>query len=83
MKEFRRLAFKGMANELKNPSDQKEREPVKPQAMNENAGEKKRQRHQDCRDAQGMAQPVHRMLMAGRVLSNPLLARAMSKHERQ
>lgn len=74
MEEFWRLAFEGVADELENPSGEEKTERVGPQAVDEDAGEKKREREQDGRDAQGMAGAVHRMLVAGGVLGDPLLA---------
>ena len=46
--------------------------------MNEDAGEKNRDREQDGRDAQRVAGAVYGMLMAGGVLSDPLLAGAVA-----
>ena len=38
-KEFRRLAFEGMADELENPSDHEQHQRVGPQAMEEESRE--------------------------------------------
>ena len=78
LKEFRGLAFEGMADELKNPSNDEKSERIGPQAMNEDAGQKKWDGEQNRRYAQRMAEAVHGMLMAGGVLRNPLLVGAVA-----
>ncbi len=78
MEEFWFFAFEGVADELEDPSDEKERESVGPQAMHENAGYEDSDRQENQRDAQGVAGAVHRMLMAGGVLRDPLLAGAVA-----
>ena len=75
--KFRGLAFEGMADELENPSNDKEGEGIGPQAMNEDAGQKKRDGEQNRRYAQGVAEAVHGVLMAGGVLRDPLLVGAV------
>jgi len=40
-KKFGRFAFEGVADELEDPSDDKQSQRVEPQAMNKDAGEKK------------------------------------------
>lgn len=64
VKKFRRLALEGVADKLKNPSHEKQRRRVEPQAMPEDAGDKEWKRQQDGRNAQRVANPVYRMLMA-------------------
>ena len=78
VKEFRRLTFKCMADELEDPSQQEKRESVGPQAMHENAGHEDAHREKNQRDAQSVAGAVHGMLMAGGVLRDPLFAGAVS-----
>lgn len=78
MEKFRRLAFEGMADELENPSGEKKPERVGPQAMEEDAGKKYWEREEDGRNAQGVADPVHGMLVAGGVLRDPLLVGAVT-----
>jgi hypothetical protein len=68
VEEFRGLAFEGMADELENPSGKEKTERVRPQAVEEEAGKKQWQREQDGWDAQGVAEPVHGMLVTGGVL---------------
>ena len=48
--------------------------------MEEDAGYKKRDREQDGRDAQRVTEAVHRMLMTGAVLRDPLLVGASAQH---
>ena len=76
MKKFRRLAFKSVADELENPSDQKQAERIDPEAMNKHAQDEERNRQQDGRDAQRVAHAVHRMLVTRAVLRDPFLAAA-------
>ena len=78
LKKLRRFAFEGMADELKNPSDDKYTESIGPQAMEEDAAEKKQDGQKDSRNAQSMAQPVHGMLVAGGILGNPLFVRTVA-----
>ena len=80
MKELGRFAFKCVADELKDPSQQKQRERIHPQATHKKAGPKHRNREQNRRNAQRVAEPVHRMLMAGGILRDPLPARAVAQH---
>src|ERR1700683_3021681 len=76
--KLRRFALEGVADELENPSQNKESERVGPEAMEENAAGKNRDREQDGRNAQSMAGAVHAILMAGGVLRDPLLAAAVA-----
>jgi hypothetical protein len=78
MEEFRGLAFEGVADELENPSEEKKSERVGPEAVEEGAGKKKREREQDGRNAQGVAEPVHGMLVTGGVLGYPLVVGAVA-----
>ena len=78
--EFRALAFESMADELEHPSDQEQNKRVEPQPMEKDAGHKNREREQNGRDAQRVAQPVHRMPMAGAILRDPLLVGASAQH---
>ncbi len=76
--EFRGLAFEGVADELEDPSEGEEAEGVEPQLMKEEAGHEEWDREQDRRDAEGVAETIHWMLVAGRVLGDPLLAGAVA-----
>ena len=78
--ELRGLAFEGVADELEKPSEEEKTQSVGPQAMDEDAGYKYRDREDDGRDAQGVAEPVHAVLMAGGVLGDPLLVGAIAQH---
>jgi hypothetical protein len=80
VEEFRRLALKGVADELKNPSDKEQRQPIRPKPMEENAGDKNRARKQNGRNAQRVTHPIYRMLMTGSVLRDPLLVSASAQH---
>jgi len=80
VEEFRRLALESVADELENPSCKKQSQRVQPQAVEEDAGYKKRDREQDGRNAQRVTDAVHRMLMTGAVLRDPLLVGASAQH---
>jgi hypothetical protein len=80
LKELRRLSFEGVSDELKNPSDEEQAERIRPKTVEEETGDKKRRREQDGRDAQSVTHPVHRMLMTGRILRDPLLVGASAQH---
>jgi hypothetical protein len=80
VKKFRFLVFKCVANELERPSQNEKHQRVEPQPMNEDATDKQRDRNQDRRNSQGMAHPVYGMLMAARILCNPLFVSTPAKH---
>jgi hypothetical protein len=63
-KEFRRLTFEGVADELENPSEDKQSQRVRPKPVEQDADEKNYDREHDGRDAERVADAVHRMLMA-------------------
>ena len=76
--KLRGFAFEGVANELEDPSDDKQSESVEPEPMNEDASNEDWEREQDGWDAQRVADAVYGMLMAGGVLGNPLLVSAVA-----
>ncbi len=79
LKEFRRLAFESVADELEDPSDREESESVEPQAMKGKLGNENRDQEQDRRNAERMAEAVDKDAeVAGRVLRDPLLAGAVA-----
>ena len=80
LKELGRLALEGVADKLKNPADYKYSEGVGPQAMKEDAGQKKWDGEQNRRNAERVAGPVYGMLMASGVLRDPLLVGAVAQH---
>ena len=80
MKELRRFAFEGVADELKNPSGSEKPERPPPQTVEEESGDKDCERDEDCRDAECVAQAVYGMLVARRILRNPFAAGASAKH---
>ena len=79
-KKFWRLAFKGVADELENPSQDEQSQRVGPETMEEEAGEKNYEREHNGWDAQSVAGAVHGMLVTGSVLRDPLLAGAVAQH---
>ena len=80
MEEFRRFALEGVADELENPSHEEQSQRVRPQAVVEDADYKKWDREQDGRNAQRVTDAVHRVLMTGTVLRDPLLVAASAQH---
>ena len=78
--EFGWFAFEGVADELENPSDREESQGVEPQVMKEEASGEDCDREQDRWYAESVAEAIDRMLVAGRVLRDPLLAGAVAKH---
>ena len=76
--ELRGLAFEGVADELEDPSHEEQAEAVGPEAMQEEARGKYRDRDQNQRNAQGVADAVHRMLVTAGILRDPLLAAAVA-----
>lgn len=80
MEEFRRLAFEGVADKLENPSYDEESERPPPETMGEESSDEDAKRNNDGRNAERVAEAVDPMLVAGRVLRDPLLAGASAKH---
>ena len=76
--KFRRLAFKGVADELEDPSDREQPKRVEPQAMKEEAGDGDRDRNENSGNAECVADAIDRMLVAAGVLRDPLLAGAVA-----
>jgi hypothetical protein len=72
--EFGWLAFEGVADELEDPSDYEKPERVEPQAMEEEGGDEDRNRDQNRRNAEGVAEAISRVLVAAGVLGDPLFA---------
>src|SRR4029079_4412957 len=80
VEELRRLALEGMADELEDPAYQKQREGEGPDPADEQRDHRQRQRQHDQRNAERVAEPVDRVLMALRVLRDPLVPRASTEH---
>jgi hypothetical protein len=78
VEEFWFFTLEGVADELEDPSQQKKSEGVGPQAMHKNAGYEDADREENQRDTQRVGGAVHRVLMAGGVLRDPLLAGAVA-----
>jgi hypothetical protein len=80
VKEFRWFALEGVADELENPSNYEQPESVQPEGMEEDAGDENWRRKNDEGNAERVAQAVDGMLVAARVLRDPLFAGAVAKH---
>jgi hypothetical protein len=72
VEELGLFALKGVANELQGPSEDEQAKGVHPEPMEKDGGYSERKRHEDERNAEGMAHPVDWMLVASCVLRNPL-----------
>jgi hypothetical protein len=80
LEKFRRLPLKRMPHKLTNPSQHKQPERIRPQPVHKNGAHKHHHRNHKRRNPQRMARPVHRILMARRILRNPLLATPVPQH---
>ncbi len=78
--ELRGLAFKGVAEELKQPSEDEESEGIPPKAMKKETEDEDGERNKNCGNAEGMAKAIDRMLVAGRVFRDPLFAGTVPEH---
>src|ERR1700678_834618 len=67
-KKLGRLALEGVTDELEDPSQDKQSGRIGPQAMQKNAADKNRQREQNGRYPQSMADPIYGMLVTRSVL---------------
>lgn len=77
-KEFRGLAFESVADELEDPSHDEESKCDGPEAVNEDGQDEEGERKHDQRDADGVADAVDRILMAGGILRDPLVPGAVA-----
>ena len=78
--EFGRLAFKGVTDELEDPSEREQRQRVKPQPMIEKSDEEDPNRNQNGRNAKGVAEAIDGMLVTARVSRDPLLIAISAQH---
>jgi len=78
--EFRRLAFEGVTYKLENPPNNKKSESQGPETVQKRSSEKQDQRQNDQRNADGVAEAIDRMLMAGGVLRDPVIPGAIAEH---
>src|SRR5262245_17726632 len=81
VEKLRRLSFKRVADELEHPADQEERQRDGPEPGDEKRRHDQHERDHDQRDAQRVAEAIHRMLMAGRVLRDPLIPGFSAQHK--
>jgi hypothetical protein len=75
-----RFAFEGVTDELEDPSEDEEAQGVDPEAMDEQGGCRCGDRNDNGWNAQSVAGSVYGMLVAGRVLRDPLFAGAAAWH---
>jgi len=80
VQELGRLSFHRMSQELEGPTHQEQRQPDNPQSIHPNGRYQQRQRENDEWDAQGVAEPVERMLMTAAILGDPLVSALPSEH---
>jgi hypothetical protein len=80
VEEFRWFAFEGVADELEKPSEYEQGQSEDPKTVIEDAGDEDGDGNQNSGNAEGVAETVYGMLMAARVLRDPLRASAISEH---
>ena len=80
LEELRRLALEGVANELKQPSCDEDGGGIRPEPVDKNTSHKQSQGNKNQRNPQGVAGSIDWVLMARRVLRDPLNAGAVSEH---
>jgi hypothetical protein len=76
VKEFRFFALEGVADELQRPSHKEKCQRVGPQSVNKESRDEQSDRNHYRRYPQRVAHPVYRVLMAARVLRDPLFVGA-------
>src|SRR5262249_41875014 len=79
-KELGRLTFEGVPDKLEYPSNGEQPERDGPQTVEENCGDGNEKRHEDERDADRMTEAVDWILMACRVLRDPLVPGTVTEH---
>ena len=80
MEKLRRFAFERVADKLQSPPDQKKRQRIQPQTVNQETCKSEAKRNQNRGNAQRVAHPVDLVLVTGSVLCDPLFASATVKH---
>ena len=81
LQKLRRLAFERVSDELKQPADDEESAGYPERQAQPDCERHKYQRQHDQRNAQCVAGAIERMLMAARVLPDPLVPGAVSHGE--
>ena len=80
MEELGLFALEGVSDKLQRPAKEEQTEGIDPEGMEEEASQGQRERDQNGRDTESVAGAVYRMLVAGGVLRDPLLAGAIAQH---
>lgn len=65
MEKLWRLAFESMSDELEDPTDYKQRQGNFPESCNERGRHDEKQGEDDQRNADGVAEPISSILVAG------------------
>ena len=78
--ELRGLAFDVVSDELEDPAHHENYCGRNPERGHHEAGDCHQYRNDDHRNSEGMAEPIHRMLVTGCVLRDPLGHRPIAKH---
>src|SRR5215831_14926117 len=73
VEKLRRFPFNRMANELKEPPDDKESRWNRPESIDEQCGYEKRQRENDEWNTDRVAEPIDRVLMTSTVAIHPFV----------
>jgi hypothetical protein len=80
LQKLRRLPLNRMPNELQRPPKTKQPHSHPQQPVPHHPRHQHRQRHDNDRYPKGVCQPIQRVLMALRILSNPAIPTPSSKH---
>jgi hypothetical protein len=80
VKKLRRLSLERVPDELQGPSRQEQGQRDPPQSRHEEPAHKDDEGNQNGGNAEGMAEAVDRMLVAGGVLRDPFPAGAIPEH---
>src|SRR2546422_124851 len=80
LEELRRLPLDGVADELEGPPDHEQAQRHRPEPAHEQGRDKQRERGGNEGNANGVAEAVHRVLMAECVLRNPVGHRTIAEH---
>src|SRR5437763_17139759 len=72
VKELWKLAFEGVSDKLEDPTENEQCDRNTPKSRNEGNDQQESQGEDDQRNADGMANAVHRIAMASRILRDPV-----------
>ncbi|HNU06270.1 MAG TPA: hypothetical protein PKO33_00810, partial [Pyrinomonadaceae bacterium] len=79
-KELGRLAFEGVTDELKNPTDNEKSERITPHSRDKETGWNQKDRDRDHRYAKLVRQLIHWMLMTLSIFLDPVVPGTTTHH---